>query len=73
MSINEEGECLILVKEENCVKMKGKQTKKNQSPDPLQSLATMERHAVSDAWTKTKKVEFMHMQQQSKSIMMYLN
>lgn len=47
--------------------------KKNQSPDPLQSLATMERHAVSDAWAKTKKVEFMHMQQQSKSIMMYVN
>lgn len=49
-------ECLTLAKEENCVKRKGKQTKKNQSPDPLQSLATMERYAVNDVWTKTKKV-----------------
>lgn len=30
--------------------------KKNQSPGPLQSLATMERYAVNDVWTKTKKV-----------------
>lgn len=33
-----------------------RETKKNQSPDPLQSLVTMERYAVNDAWTKTKKV-----------------
>lgn len=70
MSIIVSGRKMFDFSERRKLRQNERETKKkktNQSPDPLQSPATVEGYAVNDAWTGTRKVSFMHMQQQSKS------